>query len=867
MQRIDEPRNTAISQVGPVRFAWWLCNAALACSFICLLAFASERGASAQQSQRPSDWKIYVANDSCSDYTWGDSEKQTRRDYADVVRAHLDEILKTTAEGQRPENQDHYNLSITQEALAFAEYYPDRKDELIRRIKEGYIAVGPDFNNSLWGFQSTEGMIRTLYPARRLEMEWGLPVNDVAQHIEEPALPWGVAAILAGGGYHWLVAPFLDYDTTFNKLANPPLFDWEGADGSRIKVIMDRFAAEKANYVQGDYLLRNPNRIESEWLPHYQKLDGYPLKIILAAGTHGDNHPSRTVLASFYVRGIQSYNAQPADHPELVNATYPMFCAAVDKAHPILPVLRGDFGISWDFWPVTLANYAAAERLGGQEYLSAETLWAVAAQGNPDAANASRQERIQAEWDWIMLADHAWNGASDTNRDENARLRWSWGVDLRRRAKQLTDRAWSAAGLTADESHLTVFNPLSWPREDVVRAEVPETVAGVAQESKPIPSQIVVEDGKRVLYFVSPKIGAFGFSTFTLTPKPGSAGGVDAMSATDHSMENSRYRLRIDAASGKIDSLVDKTTGHENVIGNGNGIGETVFFNGKEHRLENVRTQVVASGPVLVRVKTTGFVPEDSVEVTTYTTLFAGIDRVEFDIRIHKPVTTEEQRITHTFPVLAAGSVEHVEQMGAIVRPTPVPEGDLLPGADSSRIAVQGFVDASAAGGPGVTITPLEAFGLRRDLGGVTFEALGNDQNYKESNKTQDGQTDFRFRYALRTHSTAYDSAKAVQWSRSYTVPLLVSFGQAVGKPMPQIDLDPMRAVATAFKPAEQQGTELRIWETAGRSGAVSVGVSGYRDAFQTDLLERDLHSVPIVNGRISIELPANGFAAIRVVP
>jgi hypothetical protein len=73
--------------------------------------------------------------------------------------------------------------------------------------------------------------------------------------------------------------------------------------------------------------------------------------------------------------------------------------------------------------------------------------------------------------------------------------------------------------------------------------------------------------------------------------------------------------------------------------------------------------------------------------------------------------------------------------------------------------------------------------------------------------------------------------------------------------------------VATAFKPAEEQGTVLRIWETAGRSGPVSVGVSGYRDAFQTDLLERDQHAVPIVNGRISIELPANGFAAIRVVP
>jgi hypothetical protein len=864
MQSIDETRNIAAAQGEHARFAGRVWKGALAWSLICLMAFAWRPGAAAQQSQKPSDWKIFIANDACSDYTWGDDEKQNRRDFADVVRAHLDEILQTKGQASQI---DHYNLSITQEALAFAEYYPDRKEELIRRIKEGYIAVGPDYNNSLWGFQSTEGMIRTLYPARRLEKEWGLPLNDVAQHIEEPALPWGVAAILAGSGYHWLVAPFLDYDSTFSKLANPPLFVWEGAYGSRIRVIMDRFASEKTGYVQGAYLLRDPKRIDAEWLPHYQKLDGYPLNIILAAGTHGDNHPDKAHLASYYAQGIESYNAQPGEHPKLVNATYPMFCAAVDQAHPNLPVLRGDFGVSWDFWPVTLANYAAAERLGGQEYLSAETLWAVAALANPAAAEVSRPDRIQAEWDWIMLADHAWNGASDTNRDENARLRWSWGQDLRRRAKQLTDRAWSAAGLTADASHLTVFNPLSWQREDLVRAEVPETVAGVAQEGKPIASQIVEEDGKRVLYFVSPKIDAFGFSTLSLTPTPDTAGSGKALQVSEHGLESPRYKLRIDPASGRIVSLVDKATGHEIVTANGQGIGETVFFNGKEHRLENVRSQVVASGPVLARVKTTGFIPEDSVEVTSYATLYAGIDRVEFDIRIHKPVSTEEQRITHTFPVLAAGSVERVEQMGAIVRPTPAPGGDLLPGADSSRIAVQGFVDASAAGGPGVTITPLEAFALRQDLGGVTFEALGNDQNYKEVNKTQDGQTDFRFRYALRTHSVAYDSAKAAQWSRSYTVPLLVSFGQAASQPRPQIDLDPARAVATAFKPAEQEGTELRIWETAGSSGPLSIGVSGYREVFQTDLLERDRHSVPIVNGRISIDLSANSFAAVRLVP
>src|ERR1039457_1107991 len=64
-----------------------------------------------QTSHSGSDWTIYITNDACSDYTWGFNEAQTRRAYANVVRAHLDQMVRTDLE--KPENQDRYNLSIT----------------------------------------------------------------------------------------------------------------------------------------------------------------------------------------------------------------------------------------------------------------------------------------------------------------------------------------------------------------------------------------------------------------------------------------------------------------------------------------------------------------------------------------------------------------------------------------------------------------------------------------------------------------------------------------------------------------------------------------------------------------------------------
>ena len=817
-----------------------------------------------QTNDGAAGWTIYIANDACSDYTWGFNEEQSRRAYADVIRAHLDEMQRTDHE--KPENQDRYNLSITQEAHAFLEYYPERKQELIRRIKENRISVGPVYNNALWGFQSTESVIRTFYPARRLERDWGIPLS-IVQHIEQPGLPWGAASILAASGFQWLSAPYLDYDSTFSQLNNPTLFVWEGPDGATVKVVMDNFASHKANYVQGAYILKDPKRISEEWLPHYTQLKDYPVHAILASGTHGDNNPTNGNRAAGFAEAIIQYNSQSAPHATLVNATLPMFFDAIDKARPTLSTLRGDFGHSWDLWPVTLAKYAGDERIGEHIFLSAETLLTRPSSTAPSVIAATREEREKAEWNWIMLADHAWNGTDAANKNVNAELRRKWGEELNRLAQDLNHKAWIGAGLTPDPKFLTIFNSLSSPRADLVRIEAPKGVAGVALGAEDIPAQIVDEDGKRVLYFVSPKTDGFAFATFQAKSKPGTTSPTASLRASATELESPRYRLRIDTVTGGIASLIDKSTGRELLVnGTGHTIGQTVFFDGKEHQLSNVRVAVEDIGPVLARLKVTG--STEGIEVATHVTVYAELDCVDLDIRIHKPVTTQEQRVTQVFPVSVPGAEERVDTMGAVERPKLQPEGDLLPGADTRRFAVQSFVDASVPGGSGVTVAPLESFALRRDLGGeITFEALGNDQNYKESTRDQHGVTDFRFRYSLRAHSGAYNNAEIVGWSRAVATPLLAAVGKVKSDSKPTVTLDPLRAIALAFKPAEERGHLLRIWETAGRSGTTEIRVSGYGEAILTDLLERDLKPMPIRDGHIMLNLRANGFAAVRLIP
>ena len=104
-------------------------NRLLVCCGACLLV------ARAQQPRSASQWTIYLTNDNCPDYTWGFTEEQSRLSFAEIVRAHLDEMTRTDA--QRPENRDRYNMAVTQEALCFLERYPERKPELLRRMREG----------------------------------------------------------------------------------------------------------------------------------------------------------------------------------------------------------------------------------------------------------------------------------------------------------------------------------------------------------------------------------------------------------------------------------------------------------------------------------------------------------------------------------------------------------------------------------------------------------------------------------------------------------------------------------------------------------------------------------------------------------
>jgi len=818
-------------------------------------------------------WTVYVANDNCPDYTWGLTEEQTRQAFADVVRGHLDEMKRT--DGQPAEHRDRYNMAVTLEAICFVERYPERKQELIDRIKEGRVYVSPYLCNSLWGMQSAEGVLRTFYPARRLELQWGIPLTS-AHHIEEPSLPWGTATLLAGCGIRHLTNPYYGYDSTFRDLKCPPLFYLEGPDGSRIKVWLDRFASSKSHYTQGAAMLRKPDAIEKEWTDHYVRLGTvYPLRSILASGTHGDISPGSGGQARQFADAIIRYNARPGDHPRLVNATFPMFWEAVEAAEakqPFLPVVRGCFGHSWDVWPVSLAKYVAAMREGERRLLAAETLLALASGGRLDAAEAMSQQRERAEWCWAMLSDHAWNGTDERNKRHNASLRKQWGEELNRLADEIEQTGWSRVGVPSDTRSVVMFNSLSVPRRDLVCARAIDAakIAALRVGGETLPVQPVAEGGQTALCFVAPEVPGFGFCEGQFVERAAPSESPSRLKATATLLESPFYRLVPDTKSGGIGSLVHAASGKELIAAEQHRtLCQTVYFDGQERLLDNVRVEPLAAGPVFARLRISGAALGMTVE--NFVTVYAELDRVDFDLRVEKQPSSKEERLCHVFPLLGRDATLRTASSGAVVRPRPQPAGDQLPGADTRRFAVQEFINVDRDDSS-VTLVPHDAFVLRLDLDPLTIEALGNDQNHREVLHDQDGQTQFRFRYSLRAHEGGYRGAEAVGFARSAATPLRSKIGRlsASSNGTPRIAIDAARAVATCLKPADDPqagGIIVRIWETAGRDGPLRIRVNGFEKVLATDLLERDRTPLAIRDGAVEVKLRPHGYAAVRLTP
>ena len=117
----------------------------------------------------------------------------------------------------------------------------------------------------------------------------------------------------------------------------------------------------------------------------------------------------------------------------------------------------------------------------------------------------------------------------------------------------------SALDTNVRGSAIVVYNALDIPREDVVEAKVsfpggsPDAVRVTGPDGEPVPAQVTEEN--TVLFLAS--VPSVGFAVYDIQAADAPAPVATSLSVTESSLENGRYRVRLDS-NGDIASIFDK---------------------------------------------------------------------------------------------------------------------------------------------------------------------------------------------------------------------------------------------------------------------------------------------------------------------
>jgi len=430
---------------------------------------------------------------------------------------------------------------------------PERRARVLGALKSGRLVT-----HALPGSLHTESLeleelVRGLRFASEAARSLGQPLPRDAKMTDVPSHSWALPTVLKHAGVDFFHLGCNPAPVTPDV---PPLFWWEGPDGSRLLTM----------YSAGNYgtSLTPPN--------------GWPHATWLALIHTGDNHGPPTAAE---VRRLLDEARQRLPGVTVRMGRLSDFADAILRENPSLPVVRGDMP---DTWIHGLMSNPRASRLarntrpaiGALESL--QTLlgaWGVAAPPVRDTVAAAYERSLMyGEHTWGIdskgfgprLYGKAWEEARAQGRYKRLEESWDEHAAYIEKAEALVRPALEArlsalaAAVGVAGRRVVVYNPLPWPRDGLVALKASgEPIAGLkdAENGMAVP---VEQDGES-LRFVARGVPPMGYRTYV----PAAAAAASALAADEKAatLENEFFRLTLDPARGVVASLVDKRSGRE----------------------------------------------------------------------------------------------------------------------------------------------------------------------------------------------------------------------------------------------------------------------------------------------------------------
>ncbi len=832
-------------------------------------------------------WKIFVAASAHTDIGYTDLQPK-------VAALHSDNIDRAMALiKQYPDFRWDVEAAWEMENYLADRPEPQRQ-EYLRCLGEGKMGVQACYANILSGLLSDEGATRLTWAAARAHRLYGVPY-DSAMTSDVPSLEASIPTILADSGIRYFSEGMnaTHFSPAFRKL-NPAVIGapcwWEGLDGSRVMMV---FAP---SYYQARILKMDADvtlflsSLAGDLKKYVDRTD-YPYDAIFLHGALGDNMVLGPELATVGAQWNQRYA-----YPQVIFCNNDAFFQYLESHYDVskLPVVRGSGGTCWEDGAGSSAQETRLDRQAQEKLTAAEKLLSLASRLNPGLPSATDQ--INQAWRNCLLYDeHTWGarGSIAHPDDPGTLAQWQikaqYAIDADKTASELQQRGLQAVVslVRHDGPALVVVNPSSWPRTEVIRAELPAGL-GVAEGGAKA-CQAGADAGT---YLLVKDVPACGYQTIKLASGAPSAPVVQEPPA--NTLESRFYRVTFDPATGGITSVLDKETGRELVDAQApyrlneylyvSSPAKTDLYRDKQPPALQVNPSQAATftrsklgelGERMV-VETSA---QQTPKISSTVTVWNDVKRVEIENRLTKTQTYVQEAAYFAFPFAAKQPVFRYEIPGGSVRP----DKDMMAGACQAWFTVQHFVELDTAAGSITWSSPDAPLVCLQDINRGTWPsplALTNGSvfsyimnNYWWTNYKAGQGGDFVFRYAFTSQAQA-DPAASTRFGAEAAGPLLSlasganPAGQLTAPAAGLLQVQEPNIVAFGIPGAEVgHGVVLHLQETSGQDTVAHVRISalGAHQAALCNLVETPQSALAISDGLISVPMKAWSLGAVKL--
>lgn len=760
------------------------------------------------------------------------------------------------------------------------EKYPDLFHEIQQRVKEGRweIAGGmwvePDLN-----MPGGESLVRQILLGKRYFREkFGVDVK-IGWNPDSFGYNWQLPQIYKKAGIDYFVTQKLLWAKEFTVFPYK-MFWWESPDGTRM-----------LTYFPHDYGGNtNPESMAGDlsvWAPEIYGGQGGGTSVkdpailyLYGVGDHGGG-PTREMLDQ-----ADRWQKPDVVYPKLRYSTATEFFKELEEKLPQLqvPVWKDELYFEYHRGAFTTqADTKQRVRQGEETLLNAEKFATLASlfATNDEGSSHYPADDLDRLWKDLLFEDFhdilPGSGIAVNYLDAKRTLQ-----EVDRAGNEILSRSLRTTAEHIDTTAqpgvpVVVFNPLSWPRSEVIEAaaQLPEparSVVATDARGRPVPSQLVSIDPQthRARVLLLADTPSLGYSTYYLIGNAARTGGrrKPLVQARGTTLENGLVRVSIDPQTGCMTSLYNMRAGTEALAPAETDTGgpkDSVCGNllqafhdqpkewdawnidadfEKQHwdltQADEVKVTETGSLRAVIRVK-------KHFQNSTFTqdiTLTAGSPRVDV-------VTTADWREKHVLLKAAFPLSSHNEKAtfeipyGSIERPT-----------TRNTPAEQGKFEVPAIQWADISDTA-HGLSLLNDSK-YGYDAKGNVLRLSllRSPEWPDPHADegvHHFTYSVYPHPGGWKDALTVRQGYELNYKLVAMQVERHRGSLPAsksfITVQPENVVLTALKKAEDGGKDwiVRFYEWAGKEADVRIELpASPASASEADLMERPLKDLAV---------------------